>query len=166
MSSLNKAKLNKCRRKRKQTLPTHKSKLKARIFLNMRRAGIWENQRRVEHLAVLKIESKSLTTVFQGLHNWWGSYHFRTAPNDTGHSSGLGIFQSVFLDSVPRALGWEAGGGGGQRGPTFFWICSFRKSSQCHCSQWELTVKSNKIIKSPNKTKSQNQHYSGKEEQK
>lgn len=99
-------------------LPTYKSKLKVRIFLNIRKAGLWENQRRVGSLAVLKTESRSLTTVFQGLHKWCGSYYGRTASNDTGHSFGLGIFQSIFLNSAPGALGREAGEG--QRGPTFF----------------------------------------------
>lgn len=46
MPSLSKAKLNECWRRRKYTLPTHKSKLKVVIFLNIRRAGLWENQRR------------------------------------------------------------------------------------------------------------------------
>lgn len=98
-------------------LPTYKPKLKVRIFLNLRRAGLWENQNRVESLAVLKTESKSLTTVFQGLREWCGYYNVRTAPNDTDHSFCLGIFQPIFLNSVPGALGWEAGG---QRGPTSF----------------------------------------------
>lgn len=91
-------------------LPTYKSKVKVRIFLNIKRAGLWENQKRVESLAVFKTESKSLTTVFQGLHEWCGSYHDRTTPNDTGHSFCLGIFQSIFLNSVPGALGWEGRG--------------------------------------------------------
>lgn len=73
-------------------LPTYKSKLRVRVFLNIRRAGLWKNQRRIETLAMFKTESKSMTTVFQRLCEWSGSCPSRTAENDTGDSFCLGIF--------------------------------------------------------------------------
>lgn len=60
-------------------LPTYKSKVKVRMFLSIRRAGLWKNQQRVENLAMFKTESKSLTTVFQRQCEWSGSHHSRTA---------------------------------------------------------------------------------------
>lgn len=84
-------------------LPTYKAKLQVRMFINIRRAGLWKNQRRLENLATFKTESKSLTTVFQRLHEWRGCHQGRTAPNDTGDSFRLRIFQSTLPDSVPGA---------------------------------------------------------------
>jgi len=111
MSSLSKAKLNDSVR-RKYMLPTHKSKLKVRAFLNIRGAGLWENQRKAEKLAVFETESKSLTTVFWRLHEWRDSCHSKTAPNDTGDSFHPRIFQYTFLDSVP---GTSQGSRGAER---------------------------------------------------
>lgn len=111
MSSLSKAKLNdSVRRGKKYMLPTYKSRLKVRVFINIRRAGLWKNQRRVENLAMFKTESKGLTTVFQRLHEWCGSCHGRrAAPCDPGDSFYLRTFQSTFPDSIPGAWqgSWE-----------------------------------------------------------
>lgn len=90
--------------RRKYMLPTYKSKLKVRVFLNIRRAGLWKNQRRAETLAMFKAESKSLTTVFQRLREWRGS-----CPGNTGNSFCLRIFQSTFPGSIPGALQDRAG---------------------------------------------------------
>lgn len=80
-------------------LPMYKSKLEVRAFINIKRAGLWKNQR-VENLAMFKTKSKSLTTVFQRLREWRGR---RTVSNDTGDSFCLRIFQSTFPDGIPGA---------------------------------------------------------------